>query len=378
MLSDPLRTLALGLPLVAATLTADTAAAGCPDNDACGGYDFWADLTPVNAARIPADGVLVLQGTHHGGDDADWLAAIDLVVTLDGQPIAGALATTSQHGVLTWRPDAPWEPGATYQLQGTLTNPDDLDTYCGSATIDLAADIVIDAGPGGPIEPPAFTGTVTVQTIPEATLETLACCSGITLSQVLDECGRPHINGDPGGQCAPTTARGYIDVGFTVEPAATGPLADQIAYTLKIDGSIYSQVLTLPSGVFADAPFCAVIEAQDLASGAVTISAEQCFGQDIADQLGLVHLDPHQALACHPEQCEVVDDAWDPDQCTPYDSDGAPTSSDTNTDTTTDTTDDTAEADPADDTGCACATTPSGRPPALALLALLALLRRRR
>ena len=50
-------------------------AAACPAPDApsCQALDFWFELTPTNAAAIPADGVVVLRGRHHGGADEPWL-----------------------------------------------------------------------------------------------------------------------------------------------------------------------------------------------------------------------------------------------------------------------------------------------------------------
>jgi len=62
-------------------------AAGC--YEPCYNIDAWQDLAPVNAMKIPSDGVLVLQG-NHTGDDAASLPSIELLVTKDGQPLAGA------------------------------------------------------------------------------------------------------------------------------------------------------------------------------------------------------------------------------------------------------------------------------------------------
>ena len=75
---DKLAALALAFPILAAVTTPGVAQA-CPGGyyDPCEGINFWQDLTAVNAAKIPSDGVLVLQGNHQG-DDAASLPSIEL------------------------------------------------------------------------------------------------------------------------------------------------------------------------------------------------------------------------------------------------------------------------------------------------------------
>ena len=153
---DKLAALALAFPILIATATPNVAeadAAGC--YYPCEGLDFWPDLVPINAASIPSDGVLVLQGNHQG-DDAASLPTIELTVTKDGQPIAGALEASSLHGVLIWRPTDPWVAGATYAMTGTVTNPPDL-IDCAAPMLMLDAALNIDAAPGTAIGAVDFT-----------------------------------------------------------------------------------------------------------------------------------------------------------------------------------------------------------------------------
>lgn len=375
-----LRALALGFPIVVATLTPDTAEA-CPGGyyDPCSEFDFWADLTPKNAAKIPADGVLVLQGAHQGGDDADWLTKIELTVTKDGQPVAGALAATSQHGVLIWRPDAPWSPGATYQLTGALMNPD-IEDYCGPATIPLAADLVIDSEVGATIGAVQFTGTVTSTVVPQVTLETLACCPGATPSEGYGGCGGTYVNWDD-TQCAPMAAYGSFSVEIVGEPAATGPVADEILYTLLVDGMEYARDRVPTFNVYAsDKPFCAVIEAEDLASGLVTQGPEQCFGAELVDQLGALVLDPADTLDCELQQCEVVNGMWDPMQCTPFEAEPTGSASQSDSVSAGESGSDGGTQEDGGEKACACrhATPGDASLAALGSLGVLALLRRRR
>lgn len=371
-----LRALALAFPIVITALAPDSAEA-CPyGGEPCAEFDFWSDLAPTNAAKIPADGVLLLQGAHQGGDDSEWLAKLELTVTEDGQPIAGALETTSQHGLLVWRPAAPFTPGATYQLTGELTNPADLDDLCGPLTIPLAADLVIDADPGAVIGPVAFTAKVASTIVPQVSLATLACCPGAAPSEGYGGCGGTYVNWDE-MECAPTAAHGYFSVEITGEPAATGPVADEILYTLRIDGMPHARSLAPAFTVAArDAPLCAVIEAEDLASGLVTVGPEQCFGADLVDELGPLPLDPADELTCELQQCAVVNGAWDPTQCTPFEPEPTGSASMSDTNDTNDTSD--ADGTPADgEKGCACQHAPADAAP-LGLLGLLGLTRRRR
>jgi hypothetical protein len=76
--------LAPALALVGALLLHVHTASACDPNP-CFDADLWETLQPVNAALIPSDGVLVLQGSNDG-DAASWLEAIEVEVTLRGDP----------------------------------------------------------------------------------------------------------------------------------------------------------------------------------------------------------------------------------------------------------------------------------------------------
>lgn len=383
MAYEKIQALTIAFPIVTAALAPNTAEA-CPGPDPCAAEDFWSDLVPVNAAQIPSDGVLVLRGDHQNGSDEDWLAKIELTVTKDGQPIAGALETTSQHGTLIWRPEAPWEPGATLQMSGKIPNPE-FDGYyeCADAEIVFAADLVIDSEPAAPLGAVEFTAMQSVALYPEVSFETLVCCPGATPSHGYAGCygGNNDIYWDH-DECAPTVEHGYLLVQMEGEAATTGPASLQVIYTLKVDGAATATSGAPQFNTYQDKPFCAVIEAQDLASGEVTASAEQCFGQDIADQLGVLTIAPPDKLTCPLENC-ANGDGWDPAMCTPFEPEPAPTTSDT--EATADVTD-TGSSGGASDTsgqdggekGCACDVGPGGEAGLLALVGLLGAARRRR
>jgi MYXO-CTERM domain-containing protein len=370
MVSDNLQALALAFPIVITALVPNDAEA-CA-YDPCTGQDFWHDIAAINAAKIPADGVLVLQGAHQGGVDADWLAMIELTVTKDGQPVAGALEATSMHGLLIWRPSAPWVPGATYQMSGELTNPDGGDYACAAATIPFAADLLIDAEPGAALGPVEFSATANTQSSPVVTLGTLVCCPGATPSESYGGCGGTYVNWDETA-CAPTSTHGYLTVEITGQPAAAGPVTSQVIYTLKVDGATHSVSQTPSFSVYGDKAFCAVVEAQELASGKVTMSEEQCFGEDMADVLGVHPQDPSKTLACSLQQCEIVNGVWDPMNCTPYDPENVPTTSDTMSSSDAD-----SGVSEDGEKGCACQSAPANDAGLLALVAIVGLTRRRR
>jgi MYXO-CTERM domain-containing protein len=339
-----------------------------------GGYEFWQDLTPVNAAKIPSDGVLVLQGNHQG-DDAASLPSIELTVTKDGQPIAGALEATSMHGVLVWRPVDPWEAGATYALSGNINNPPESEA-CAQLLTPIGGDsLTIDVAPGSALGTVEFSGETMVQSYPTVSLDTLACCEGAMPSVGYVVCGGDYVDFDP-AECAPTQGYGYLSVQIDGEPAATGPAGGQIVYTLKVDGNPYSTSLTPVFDVTTDAPFCAVIEATDLASGAVDAGQKHCFGEAVAGQLGPQVLDPKEKLQCALEQCATdgVPPTWDPMACTPFDPE-SPTTSDSDGGGSSGSG---TAGEGEDDKGCNCDVRSGSDAGLLALIGLVGLVRRRR
>jgi MYXO-CTERM domain-containing protein len=361
MLPEFVAALALSFPIPVADV-------GCPGYyyDPCESLEFWSTLAPVNAQQIPSDGVLVLQGARHGGWDDAALATIELDLTLAGEPVAGALELSPLRGVLVWRPEVAWVPGATYKLSGSVTNPTSPEgIICVEDVLPITADVVIAAGPAAPLGKPGLSGTPSVTTEPLISLDTLACCEGVAPVIEPSGCSGTYIYFDP-AQCAPTRGTGHLAVEFTGTPAATGPAAQQIVYTQRIAG--FPAVTSLdPSFSFvSDAPFCAALEALDLASGAITTSASLCFGDAVADQLGAQDLAIPDTLTCALQQCEEQDGSWNLEACEPLD----PVNPDTGT----------GGAGEDGDKGCGC-NSHDENPGGLVLLgfaALVGLTRRRR
>ena len=356
-------------------------AAGCYYNEQCATSEFWSSLEPHNAAKIPTDGVLVLQGAHNGPWDDSVLANVAVEVTLDGQPIAGALELGSAYGVLVWRPQDPWTPATTYQAHVKATHVDPEGYYCAPAEIAWDGEVVIDAAPGGVLVASELTGTPSVQQQPQVSLETLACCEGASPTEYYDGCGGTYVQWDS-EMCAPLAATGFLVVEFTGTPAATGPAAQQIVYSHKAEGIAPFEGLEPNFTVVATAPFCVALAARDLASGKVVVAPEQCFGDDVAAQLGPQVLAPPASLKCELQQCEPNGTGWDPDKCTPLDPDETPTGSDTVTDGPDSEAGSSSDSDSGGEDlvpkGCACDSDAGGDASLLALVGALGLVTRRR
>jgi hypothetical protein len=392
-MSAPRSSLTLAFPLVATALVPDEADA-CPVEYDCDDVPAWVDLDLRNAAAIPVDGVLVFEGKRLG--EGDPLANITVAVTRDGQPVAGAFEATTHRDALIWRPAEPWQPGAGYVAEGVAMNPG-IYGYCGLEEQPFGSDFVVDSEPSGALGVPEFTGTVTPQNTYELSLENIACCESAappTLSS--GYCGGYYVQFETGA-CAPTRTTGYFTLEILGDPAADGPVAAGIVYAIKQDDVVVETSMDPSVAYYTThtAPVCVIVEAIDLGTGSVTVSAEQCFGQDIVDELGPKDIVPD--LVCPLEQCAVVDNTWDKTMCTPFPGDpdtdsDTPTGGDTDTPTGGDTdaltggdtdpgsgsTDNATDPEESGDNGCACDATTAPPGALLAVPLLLAARRRRR
>ena len=275
--------------------------------------------------------------------------------------------------------------GTTYAMFATITNPPEADSpdseFCAPLMIAIEDSLNIDVAPGAALGPAEFSGETKLNVSPQVSLDTLACCEGATPSFYYSGCGGGEVYWDP-EECAPTQAYGSLTVTVNGQPATTGAAAGQIVYALEVEGVLYSSSLSPQFSVYNNAPFCAVIEATDLASGAVSQSQKHCFGEAVADQLGTQVLDPAEKLTCALEQCAPNGDVWDPMTCTPVDpkaptsSDSDDTASDTASDSSGSSSDTAGEGD--GDAGCGCNTRPTGDAGLLALVGVVGVIGRLR
>ncbi len=367
----------LVLPLFAA-LTPEPA--DCPGyGEPCFNQVGFSSVTPLNADKIPTDGVLLLQTSSVGGPDP---ATLELTVTLDGQPIAGAVEATSAFGVLAWRPSEPWAAGATHHLSASIPGIDSSGFYyydCPAIMIDLDLDILIDEGPSEALVEPTLDVADKVHVDPVVSLDSLACCvDGSPPTQGIGGCGAGYYTYFDPMQCAPTQGHGYLDLSAMAGPAAGGATAKLISYQLFADGVAASNPTFAPNFVLTrDAPTCVSVVATNLATGSTAKTTEQCFGADVSDQLGPQELDPAETLTCPLETCMVTGDTWDPNTCVPFPGGESGSGSETGTDAATATAGETDGDGKVD--GCACDARGAAPPGlALAVLALLGARRRRR
>ncbi len=317
MLPDLLAALALAFPIVDGS---PEVAGPCPGyyEDLCEDIARWSSLQAHNAAKIPSDGVLVLQGFHEGPWDeaAATTVEVEVEVTLAAQPIAGTLELGPVEGVLVWRPDAPWTPGATYEFSVMVPDTDGPDSYCVRA-FETGGALIVDTEPGAALEVPVLDAVLSTRIYRDIGLASMACCEGEAPALVPGRCGYAILDWDL-EVCAPIRGTGYLRVDFTGEPAAEGPAAQQIVYTRKVDGLPDLSQLRPIFRVELPGPYCVEIEARDLASGELTTTGQLCHGDDIADQLGPQTLAPPETLTCPLRRCEPTDLSWDLERCMPY------------------------------------------------------------
>lgn len=331
-----LKELARAIPLVAAAVAADEAqaaqnlsctggAATGPYYDPCEQFDGWLEFSLQSSGAIPTDGVLVLQGLWRGAPPAP--ETIALTVTSDDVPVAGAAEATQFPGVYVWRPDAPWTAGATVTIGGGATNAG-ADGTCLLDVVSVMGEVTIAAEPGGALTPVDIDAALMVELVPTISLSTLACCPGVTPTLFEGGCsGGDSVDFDP-SQCAPFAGTGFLQLTLTGTPASTGPVDQQIVYVLKADGQADSASSAPMFGLGGlTMPQCAAIDAIDLGTGTSVPGVKECFGGDVAGQLGPQMLDPTEKLSCAPQVCAVDEFGaqWDLEMCAPYGGGGGPT-----------------------------------------------------
>lgn len=333
-----LRTISLAVPVAGVALLPERAEACSPD--LCYDVDVWVDLKPLNAAAIPIDGVLVLQGAQSGGSpDAEWLAKIDLTVTRDGQPIAGALETSPIDDVLIWRPAAPLEPGAVYDVAGALHNGPVDPPYCGEEELPLAFQFFADAAPSATLTPPKTGASEQLLTSHGNSLTDLVCCDDAFPFEY-GNCGFYDIDWDA-GHCAWLNGTGTLQVSVTVDSGLPAPTRAITTRALVVDGNTLAPRLSDNLSRSAQQPFCTQVKLQNLATGETAISPQVCHGDALVEQLGpqLLDIGPELAEKCSAPAyvCEVAADGteWDPSKCTPWPGDTGTTGDPTTGDPTT-------------------------------------------
>lgn len=355
------------LTLTAVALTSATAQAEC-------GWDcetsFETTLDPMHT-RIAADGVLAFSIMYGRADTAIEHLTVS-VRNAGGEEVAGTLELNADFSLILWRPTAPWVPGEYTAISR-------VDTLAWSTAVrgtpsgdclpyDHGFEFVVEADPLPAPAAPAVLVETEYDLWRDDSLEALVCCDG----------AMPYLTPGPGscpsdmltyseGACTPMRERGVLIVRYTLDAALPAAVAGNFTWRLRSpDGDGIGNVLSSPR--------CLRLEILDIARGEVFID-ERCHGDDVADQLGAVPIDPSPELtscAGPTYVCEVHkgSDRWDETRCVTW-PDGAPFEVPEPGAMEPDSAGETATED-----GCGCTT--GHAPAALLVLALPLLARRRR
>jgi MYXO-CTERM domain-containing protein len=350
---------------------AGEAAAGDPvcTPDPCAEATAFVGLDRVGAEQeieIPTDGVVVMRAQWFGEFEPDVLrAGLSLRVGLAGAAIAGEVEwlddLPGMSNVLLWRPAAPLEPNATYEVEGEFINPEGVPGECAPAVVDLAFAFTTTHGPAEPLPRPTIYSSSGYSDGPVYELGSLICCDGaMPVEQVV--CGIDQGIDWSEGACVSATVQGRISVEIGVASVLDDASSGQWIRSLYEDGERVSTTLSQKFSRSLREPACFTVEQRSLATGEGYFSEIRCFGDDITRPLGDVRVNPVDALAdlCEgdPYVCGGDGAAWSPDRCVPWALTPGPA--------------DDAEA------GCGCAAGDPGGPVALVGAGLLVVRRRRR
>jgi len=373
-------TSALALSLCFAMIP-QAAAEECGPVD-CPFTDHWVSLEPINAALIPVDGVLLLQGDNRYGG-FDWATQFSLEVTLAGQPVAGALEEAGLNQLFAWRPEQPFEPGAVYKVTGMVDNIGDGELCAPDFALDF--EFATDIGPIAPLTAPKVVASEAIVSNPTHSLETLVCCEGVVPALIFGGCGQAtSISLDyPEGTCAAGSGLATLGVTLDITPQPEIATAGLLAYELIVDGQPVYRTTQTQLGMGSYNEFCSQIKVTNLVNGDTQTTPMQCHGAALIDQVGEVQLDAAAGVTCtEPLQtCEIdgPKNAWDPSKCTPWpggDPDQPTTGEPTSGEPTSGSesgSEGSAGGDDPGDKGCACDGGGAGGPGLLGMLGVLAL-----
>lgn len=362
--------------LLTVTLSLGVALTGAAARAHCGEdcfAPFEAELGPMST-RIAADGVLAFSVAYGRADTALEFFTVTVRDAM-GATLDGELEVNADFSLIVWRPAMPW-------VAGDHTVVTRLDTAAWSTAIngapagacltnDRTFEFVVEPDPLPAPAAPKLLAEQSYARWPDDSLAALVCCDGAmpSLTSNPGYCPSYRITHDDGA-CAPMQELGVLAVSYTATlPAAVA--GNAVTRLIDADG-----IVRHGTSMRLFAPQCLQLETLDLARG-VVFTEERCHGDDLADSLGTVPIDPSPGLtSCTGPTyvCEIDKfDRWDETRCVTW-PDGAPFE----VPEPASMEDDTAASEAAAEDGCGCTTR---RAPAALLaltLPLLALRRRRR
>jgi MYXO-CTERM domain-containing protein len=291
------------------------------------GDECWNPLPmalPPTSSEVAVDGVLAFAPGHRRAERALEFFTMKVLDAM-GEEVAGTFEVFEDFSVFIWRPAQPWTAGATYTVITHVDTaawataeygamPGACITYDQESTVTVAAEPL----PAAAAAPLVVTSEHRVERL-EAP-EDLVCCDG----------AYPWPQSSP-GSCPVGGGRLVVSPGFCTHLREHGWL--EISYDLDREGlpatvaSNFAGRLLGPDDapVFGwktnlHAPGCLQLESIDLARGEVFVD-ERCFGDDVADALGPLEVDPTSTLAASCEgQAYVCEgkSSWNPELCTTW------------------------------------------------------------
>ncbi len=333
----------IGLSIVA---VAGEAGACLDLGSACEDAVGWVHVEMLGTDGIALDGMLLFEVVGANAPEPSP-AALEMAVTLDGMPVAGAFETVDLHGVIGWRPAQALEPERQYLATGSVHNTQP-DETCINAEVPFEFEFSTGSGPMPALVLPAVEVQEQLVAVSKQTLGNFVCCDGGFAFQEGPLCGGGGGgNGEIAhneGFCTSIESTGTLVVALDVIVPGDGSAAAMLATRLVVDGVpeaeelIFGSSRTLRST--RSAAFCTEVVVRNLTTGAAVTTPKQCHGAGVEAQLGPQMLTPDSPVlaanckgepyTCTTSQFEL---AWDPMQCVPWPdggtTGGGPTTSDT-------------------------------------------------
>lgn len=379
--------------LAAVQLGVPRDAGACLDLPDCSDDGHVDGFTPREAV-VPVDGALVVEVSRPGVPlDRELLDAVTFEVRdANDTVVDGDLELVPDAPFLLWYPSAGFTPDASYSGQFTVDNAaltSGSPCWYGEPLMGAFA-----FHTGSELSGPAWAPEVTIAGETHGVrqhhdLDGLVCCDG-AYPYTDYACFSSFVHWDE-GHCEALRGTGWLQVELEVAPPPE-ERASQLAHRVSIGGAQWLWPHGPGLKFVIEAPTCVQIQTVRLTDGEVSEAEPLCFGDDLADQLGELDLDPTEPLADQctgdPYRCAVPGDAWDADDCTPWPEsddpgdepdpdDGDPDDGDDHDSTPdNDAGDANGTGDDASTRGCACSS--AAPPSAWAWLPLFALVRSRR
>lgn len=303
-------------------------AEACSPADPCAFTEKWERFDLVSTT-IATDGVLLFdaqRGVFAGQiTDAEALAHVEAQVLADGQPIAGEFELAEGWRGVVWRPESPLPAGASLSINLQIDNE-----QLAEHDVDPCDTPLLHLGPyaaqvSNGLTPALSNVSLTAETAhtinPTHEFDTLVCCDG-AYPILGDECG-PIVTWSV-GSCRATEGHGRLAVFYALDLAQLpAELASVVSWRIVTADDEHPADAGLTEwSVHDDQVICAHVEILNHVSGDVLTLEQQCWGEEHADQLGSISIDPGPELAevCTGQAyvCEVADEAWDPNACEPY------------------------------------------------------------